>query len=47
MWRSTCFTDKELDRTWVDVRAWGVGSEVVSAGAGVGYCGILWLKEEV
>ena len=47
MGRATCCSDEDLERTWVDVRAWGVGSEVVSAGAGVSYCGILLLKEDV
>ena len=34
-------------RAWVDIHAEGVGGEVVAAGAGVGYCGILWEKEGV
>ena len=40
--RATCCSDKDLERAWADVRAWGFGSEVVADGAGVGYCGILW-----
>ena len=36
--RATCYPDEDLERTCVDVRAWSVGNEVVSAGAGVGYC---------
>ena len=32
---------------WDEIRAGDVGGEVVAAGAGVGYCGILWGKEGV
>ena len=39
--RSTCCSDEDLERTWVDIHAGAVGGEVVTAGAGVGYCGIL------
>ena len=45
--RSTCCSDKNLERACADVCAWGFGSEVVSAGAGVGYCGILWWNGRV
>ena len=40
--RATFCSDKDLERACVDIRAGGVGGEVVAAGAGVGYCGILW-----
>ena len=45
--RAICCPGKYLDLTWVDVCALGIRSEVVSAGAGVGYFGTLWGKEEV
>ena len=38
---------KELVHTWVDIHAGGIGGKVVAAGADVGYCGILWVKEGV
>ena len=47
MGRATCCTDKDMERAWVDIWEWGVGDEVVAAGAGVGYFRILWGKEEV
>ena len=34
-------------RAWVGILTGGIGSKVVTAGARVGYCGILWGKEEV
>ena len=37
-----CCSDKDLERAWADVRAWGFGSEVVASGTIVGYWGILW-----
>ena len=43
----TCCSYKDLVRAWVDIRAGGIGGEVVAAGAGVGYFGILWGKEGV
>ena len=39
--RATCCSGEYLERTWVDIHAWGVGGELVATGAGVGYCGIL------
>ena len=41
----TCCSYEDLVHAWVDIRAGGIGGEVVAAGAGVGYCGILWGKE--
>ena len=32
---------------WVDIRSGDVGGEAVAAGAGVVYCVIIWVKEEV
>ena len=43
----TCCVYKDLVRAWVDTRAGVVGGKVVAAGAGVGYCGIIWGKEGV
>ena len=43
--RSTCWSNKGPERAWVDIRAWGVGGEVVAAGAGFGYCRIIWGKK--
>ena len=40
--RATCCSDKDLERAWAGVCAEGFRSELVAAGAGVGYCGILW-----
>ena len=40
--RATCCSDKDLERSWVGVSAWGFGSELVDAGTGLGYCRILW-----
>ena len=47
MGRAICFSDKDLERAWDDISAWDVRGEVVAAGAGVSYCGILWEKEGV
>ena len=41
----TCCSYNDLVRAWVDICSGGIGGEVVAAGAGVGYCGILWGKE--
>ena len=43
----TCYAYEDLVRAWVDIRAGGFGGKAVAAGVGVGYCGILWVKEEV
>ena len=40
--RTTCCSNEYLERAWDDFHAWEFGSEVAAAGAGVGYCGILW-----
>ena len=45
--RATYCSYKDLVRSWADICAEGVGGEVVAAGAGVGYCGILLGKEGV
>ena len=39
--RATCCSDEDLERDLVYICTQGFGSEVVAAGAGVGYCGIL------
>ena len=39
---STCCSYKDLMHAWVGIHAGGVGGEVLAAGAGVEYCGILW-----
>ena len=41
----TYYSYKDLVRAWVDICAGGVGGEVVAAGVGAGYYGILWRKE--
>ena len=43
----TCYSYEDLVRAWVDILAGGIGGEVVAAGAGVGYYGILWGNEGV
>ena len=45
--RDTFCFDEDMERAWADVCAWGFGSEVVVAGDGVGYCGILWRNGRV
>ena len=45
--RSTCCSNEDLERAWADVCAWSFESEVVAAGACVGYYGILWCNGRV
>ena len=47
MGEGTCYAYEDLLCSWVDIWAGGIGGKVVDAGAGVGYCKILWVKEGV
>ena len=45
MGRATRCYDEDLERSRVDICAWGIWGELVDSGAGVGYSGVLWGKE--